>query len=174
VAKDKLVFVDESGATTSMTRTYGRAPPDQRVVDGVPQGHWKVMTMLGAVRLSGPVALASVEAATDTDLFRCFVRDSLVPALHPGDVVVWDNLGAHRAADLAEQIADAGAELLQLPPYSPDFSPIEPAWSKVKQYLRSVKPRRPEALGVAAAGAFKTITSSDAAGWFRHCGYAVH
>ena len=174
VAKRRLVFVDESGATTSMTRTHGRAPSDRRVVDTVPQGRWEVMTMLGAVRLAGPVALATVGAATDTDLFRCFVSDSLVPALRPGDVVVWDNLGAHKAADLEERVAGAGARVLRLPPYSPDLSPIEPAWSKVKQHLRSAKARSPEALGAAAADAFSAITASDTQGWFRHCGYAVH
>ena len=170
----KLVFVDESGASTSMTRTHGRAPPNERVVGSVPHGHWKVLTMLGALRLDGPVAAASIEAATDTEVFRCFVRDGLVPALRRGDVVVWDNLGAHRAADLGLAVESAGARVLPLPPYSPDFSPIEPGWSKVKQHLRSAEARTPEALSHAGTEAFASITPDDAAGWFRHCGYAVH
>jgi transposase len=166
--------VDESGATTGMTRTHGRAPPNERVVGAVPQGHWRVMTMLGALRLGGVVAGASIEAATDTEIFRLFVTEALVPALRPGDVVVWDNLGAHRAADLEQAVRSAGASLLPLPPYSPDLSPIEPSWSKVKQHLRSVEARTAEALGSASVDALQSITRADARGWFRHCGYAVH
>ena len=170
----KLVFVDESGATTDMTRTHGRAPPNQRVIGAVPNGHWTVMTMLGALRSSGVVAAATIHAPTDTDVFRCFVHDALIPALHRGDVVVWDNLGAHRAADLREMVRAAGAELEPLPPYSPDLSPIEPGWSKVKQHLRSAEARTAEALGQVSVAAFNSITPDDAKGWFRHCGYAVH
>ena len=166
--------MDESGASTGMTRTHGRAPPNQRVVGSVPQGHWKVMTMLGALRLDGVAASASIEAATDTDIFRCFVREGLVPVLRRGDVVVWDNLGAHRAADLQQAVSSAGAKVLPLPPYSPDLSPIEPSWSKVKQQLRSAEARTAEALGQASIDAFNSITSDDAKGWFGHCGYAVH
>jgi len=170
----KLVFVDESGATTAMTRTHGRAPPNERVAGAVPHGHWRVMTILGALRLGGVVAGASIEAATDTEIFRLFVTEALVPALRPGDVVVWDNLGAHRAADLEQAVRSAGARLLPLPPYSPDLSPIEPGWSKVKQHLRSAEARTAEALGTASVDAFGSITSADTRGWFRHCGYAVH
>lgn len=169
-----LVFVDESGATTGMTRPYGRAAPNRRVVGSVPQGQWKVMTMLGALRLEGMVGGASIEAATDTDVFRRFVWEGLVPALRRKDVVVWDNLGAHRAADLEQAVQSAGAWTLPLPPYSPDLSPIEPGWSKVKQYLRSVEARTAENLGQASAEAFKTITPQDTKGWFKHCGYVVH
>ncbi len=157
-----------------MTRTHGRAPPNQRVVGAVPNGHWTVMTMLGALRSAGVVAAATIQAPTDTDVFRCFVHDALIPALHPGDVVVWDNLGAHRAADLKQMVQSAGARVEPLPPYSPDFSPIEPGWSKVKQHLRSAEARTPDALGQASITAFNRITSDDAKRWFRHCGYAVH
>ena len=157
-----------------MTRTHGRAPPNQRVVGAVPQGHWKVLTMIGAIRLGGMVGGACIEAATDTEIFRCFVRESLVPALRRGDVVVWDNLGAHRATDLKRSVRAAHADVLPLPPYSPDFSPIEPGWSKVKQHLRSAQARIAEALQEAGSAAFATITAADTKGWFRHCGYAVH
>lgn len=170
----KLVFVDESGATTDMTRTHGRAPPNQRVPGAVPNGHWKVMTMLGALRSSGVVAAATIHAPTDTAVFRCFVHDALIPKLHRGDVVVWDNLGAHRAADLGQMVQAAGAQLEPLPPYSPDLSPIEPGWSKVKQHLRSAEARTATALEQASHAAFSSITAEDAKGWFRHCGYAVH
>lgn len=174
IAPRKLVFVDESGASTGMTRTHGRAPRGKRVVDRVPQENWKVVTLLGAVRLGGMVAATSIEAPTDTAIFRCFVQEALIPQLHAGDVVLWDRLPAHRAADLEAALRKAGASLLSLPPYSPDFSPIEPGWSKVKDHLRSAKPRTPVAVGQAAAEAFASITAQDAEGWFRHCGYGVH
>jgi len=157
-----------------MTRTHGRAPPGQRVVDTVPQENWKVLTMLGAVRLEGMVAATSIEAPTDTAVFRCFLQDALIPQLHAGDVVLWDRLPAHRAADLEAALQAAGARLLLLPPYSPDLSPMEPGWSKVKEHLRTVKPRTPAAVGQAAAEGFARITAQDAQGWFRHCGYRVH
>jgi transposase len=167
------VFVDESGAKTDLTRSHGRAPPGERVVDRVPQDTWKVMTMLGALSLQGMIAGATVEAATDQAIFQSFVREALLPQLHAGDVVIWDNLPAHRIPALKKLLRQAGARLLPLPPYSPDLSPMEPAWSKVKQYLRSVKPRTGEALRRAAAKAFTTITAKDAKGWFRLCGYRV-
>ena len=113
MAAEDLVFVDESGASTAMTRTRGRAPRGERVIGRVPQGHWKTLTMLGAVRLEGLVAgatvpAATVPAATDTPLFKAFVAEALVPALREGDVVVWDNLAPHRAAGLEELVGSAG------------------------------------------------------------------
>lgn len=173
VAAERLVVVDESGCTTSMTRTRGRAPRGRRVHDAVPGGHWKVTTLIGAVRVGGVAAAVSVEAATDGPLFLAFVRDALVPALRPGDVVVMDNLGAHKVKGVREAIEGAGARLLYLPPYSPDLSPIEPCWSKVKQALRSAAARTAEALGDAVQRAFRAVTQSDLANWFRHCGYSV-
>ena len=178
VAAERLVVVDESGCTTSMTRTRGRAPRGERVHDAVPGGSWKVTTLIGAVRVGGVAAegvaaAVSVEAATDGPLFLAFVRDALVPALRPGDVVVMDNLGAHKVKGVREAIEAAGARLLYLPPYSPDLSPIELFWSKVKQALRSAAARTAEALGDAVQRAFRTVTQSDLANWFRHCGYRV-
>lgn len=167
------MFVDESGAKTDLTRSHGRAPPGERVVDRVPQETWKVMTMLGALSLEGMLAAATVEAATDQAIFQCFVREALLPQLHAGDVVIWDNLPAHRIPALKQLLRQAGARLLPLPPYSPDLSPMEPAWSKIKQYLRTAKPRTGEALRRAAAKAFASITPQDAKGWFRLCGYRV-
>lgn len=165
--------MDESGAKTDLTRSYGRAPPGERVVDRVPQDTWKVMTMLGALSLKGMVAAATVEAATDQAIFQSFVREALLPQLHAGDVVIWDNLPAHRIPELKKILRQAGARLLPLPPYSPDLSPMEPAWAKIKQFLRSVKPRTGETLQQAATDAFSTITPKDAKGWFRLCGYMV-
>jgi hypothetical protein len=179
VPAEDLVFVDESGANTAMTRTRGRAPPGERVVGRVPHGHWGTLTMLGAVRLEGVVAAATVPSATvpsatDTPVFASFVAEALVPALREGDVVVWDNLSPHKAPGLADLVALAGASLMPLPPYSPDFSPIEPCWSKVKQFLRSAAARDEWSLGEAAQQAFASVTDDDTRGWFRGCGYCVH
>lgn len=174
VASRRLVFVDESGINTAMSRTRGRGAPGERVAGAVPQGHWKTLTMIGALRLEGVAAGVTVDAATDTDVFGTFVRDALVPALRPGDVVVWDGLSPHKAPQMREQIEEAHATLLPLPPYSPDLSPIEPCWSKVKGCVRGEEARTPEELGLAAADAFDRVTAKDARGWFKHCGYRVH
>ena len=173
VAAGRLVVVDESGCTTSMTRPRGRAPRGRRVHDAVPGGHWRVTTLIGAVRTSGVAAAVTIDAATDGPVFLAFVRDALVPTLRPGDVVVMDNLGAHKVAGVREAIEGAGAQLLYLPPYSPDLSPIELCWSKVKQALRSAAARTAESLSRAVQQAFETVTTCDLINWFRHCGYHV-
>ncbi len=170
----RLVFADESGANTAMTRSRGRAPVGERAPGAVPHGHWKQLTMLGALRLEGPVAEATIESGTDADVFRLFVTRALAPALRRGDVVVWDNLPSHAAADVSDVLQARGATLLPLPPYSPDLSPIEPAWSKVKQALRAAEARDAALLAHAAGVAFASITSSDTRGWFGKCGYCVH
>ena len=154
------MFVDESGVTRSMTRRYGRAPKGERVYDAVPLGHWEGTTLIGALALDCVRASFTVDAATDTDIFRVFVEQALVPALRPGDVVVWDNLPAHKAPELKVQIEAVRATLLPLPPYSPDFNPIEQCWSKVKECLRSAQARTTEALQQAIAHAFAAVTAS--------------
>lgn len=174
VRPKKFVFVDESGANTAMTRARGRAPRGERVEGSVPNGRWSTLTMIGALRLDGLAAAVTVDAPADGPIFLSFVTDALVPALRRGDVVVWDGLSPHRAAGVAQAVAAAGAALLPLPPYSPDLSPIEPMWSKVKQGLRSAEARNPAALGRAAAEAFAAVTPADARGWFRECGYCAH
>jgi len=173
IVAERLVVVDESGCTTSMTRTRGRAERGTRVHDAVPGGHWQVTTLIGAVRTSGVAVAVSIEAATDGLVFLAFVRDALVPTLRPGDVVIMDNLGAHKVKGVQEAIEGAEARLLYLPPYSPDLSPIELCWSKVKQALRSAAARTAEALGRAVEQAFATVTTSDLTNWFAHCGYQV-
>jgi transposase len=174
VATRRLVVVDESGINTAMTRTRGRAPRGERVPGAVPRGHWKTLTMIGALRLGGLAAAVTVDAATDTDVFGAFVHDALVPALRPGDVVVWDGLSPHKAERVRREVESAKATLLPLPPYSPDLSPIEPCWSKVKGHVRDVAPRTVESLGQAAAEGFASVTAADTRGWFKHCGYRVH
>jgi transposase len=169
----RLVFIDESGVTRSMTRRYGRAPKGERVYGSVPLGHWEVITLIGALALDGLRTSFTVNAATDTDVFRVFVEQVLTPALRPGDVVIWDNLPAHKAPELKTIIESTQASLLPLPPYSPDFNPIEQCWSKIKTFLRAVEARTSEALEQAIAQAFARVTAADARGWFRHCGYQL-
>jgi transposase len=139
----------------------------------VPGGHWKIVTMISAVRTSGPFAAASIVGATDSDVFRTYVGEILAPQLRPGDVVVMDNLSPHKASGVREVIESAGAELRYLPPYSPDFNPIENMWSKVKGKLRSLAARSIESLHDAIGTALATITPDDCIGFFRHCGYVA-
>ena len=140
------MFLDESGVTTEMTRRYGRASRGERVPEGTPAGHWRTLTLLGAMSCDGLVATMTVESPTDGDVFLAYLEQVLCPQLQPGQVVVMDNLGAHKVAGVRERIEATGAELLYLPPYSPDFNPIEPCWAKVKQKLRSLKARTLDAL----------------------------
>jgi transposase len=170
---EKLVFIDESAAKTNMTRTRGRAPRGVRVIEKVPHGHWATTTMISGVRSTGPCAAAVVTGATDSEIFLAYVEHVLVPELTEGDVVVLDNLQPHKAKGVREMIEAAGAKLLYLPPYSPDFNPIENMWSKVKQYLRSAAARTFDALQEAVTSALNTITPDDCVGYFRHCGYAI-
>ena len=171
---EKLVSVDESGATTAMTRMRGRGLKGERVVGTVPNGHWQVTTILGALRADGIAAAMTIPAATDTDVFMAFVDRVLAPALRPGEVVLLDNLGPHKVVGVKEAIEAAGARVLYLPPYSPDLQPIEPCWSKVKERLRAIGPRTQQTLNAAIAGALDTITPADSRGYFRKCGYAVY
>ena len=168
---NRLVFLDESGAKTNMTRLYGRAFGGQRVVDAAPHGHWCTTTMISSIRLDGTTAAMVIECPTDTAVFRAYVDRVLVPSLRPGDIVVMDNLAPHKAPGVAEAIASAGAAVWPLPPYSPDFNPIEKMWSKIKAFLRKTKARTPAALVEAIGAALQTVTALDATGWFGSCGY---
>ncbi len=150
-----------------MTRLYARCVGGGRIAETTPGGHWKTVTLLGAIRLSGMLAPMTIEAATDAEIFFAYVDRALCRELKPGDVVVMDNLSSHKVQGVRERIEAAGAELLYLPPYSPDFNPIEKAWSKLKQYLRAAKARTPEQLQQAIAEALRSITPHDAAAWFR-------
>jgi transposase len=156
-----------------MTRLWGRAPKGERIAEATPQGHWKVLTTLGAMSLRGIDAAMTIEAATDAEIFRAYVEQVLCPKLRHGDVVIMDNLSAHKVSGIRERIESGGAQLIYLPPYSPDLNPIEKAWSKFKQFLRSAKARTAEALDQAITEALKTITADNAAAWFRHCGYGM-
>jgi transposase len=167
------VFVDESGVTTEMTRRYGWAPRAERVSEAVPAGHWRTLTVLAALTLDGVLASMTIESATDGDVFLAFLEQVLAPRLQAGHVVILDNLGAHKVEGARWLVESRGAQLLYLPPYSPDFNPIEQAWSKLKQLLRGVKARIVDELEPAIAQAIAAITPQNACGFFRHCGYGI-
>ena len=169
----RLVFLDESGAKTNMTRLRGRAKGGTRCVDDAPHGHWCATTIISSVRLDGTTACMAIDGATSAEVFCEYVRQVLVPTLRPGDVVIFDNLSAHKDSDAANLIRAAGATALPLPAYSPDLNPIEKMWSKVKEFLRGAKARTFDTLLNAIAAALKTITAQDAQGWFQSCGYAT-
>lgn len=168
-----LVVIDESYATTQFTRLRGRALRGRRVVCPVPHGHWKLLTVIAAMTLQGVQAAMTIDAATDGDVFEAFVTRVLVPTLRPGQVVVMDNLASHKLDRVVAAITGAGCRVEFLPPYSPDFSPIEPMWSKVKGHLRSTAARTVPALEQAVADALNTITPFDCRGYFEHCGYPL-
>jgi len=165
----RLVFVDETGVTTAMTPAYGRAPRGERVVDSAPAS-WESVTLTAAVGLDGPRAPLAFPGATNETAFRAYVEGVLAPALRPGDVVVFDNLAAHLKPGVAEAIERAGASVLPLPPYSPDYSPIEEMYSKVKGILRRIGARTRGALYDAIGEALRDVTTPDILGWFRHAG----
>ena len=165
--------MDESGASTQMTRRYGRSPIGQRLVCRVPHGHYQTTTLIAAVRLLGPRAPWLFGGAMDGELFLAWVKAGLVPCLQPDDVVVMDNLATHKVAGVRESIEATGARLEYLPPYSPDLNPIENLWSKVKQGLKSRAPRSARQLLKAASAAFATVTPADCQGFFLHAGYAI-
>lgn len=167
------MFLDESAAKTNMTRLRGRASRGERVHDHAPAGHWCATTMIGAVRLDGGTACMTIEDATDTEVFRAFVQRVLIPTLKPGDVVVMDNLAPHKNPETVRLLEQSRVPVRFLPPYSPDFNPIEKMWSKVKAALRSAKARTRTAPNRAIAAALSSVTSEDAAGWYTSCGYSI-
>ena len=165
----KRAYVDETGATTGMTRLRGRAAPGRRVVERVPEAGWTVTTLVGAVRLGERPAVAlAFDGATDGPAFESFVADHLCPTLRRGDAVVMDRLGAHRGGEVRRAIEAAGAALLYLPPYSNDLNPIEDMWSKVKEHLRAAKARTHDALVGAMGDALRSVTPADVRGYFDH------
>lgn len=167
----RFIFLDESGAKTNMTRLYGRGPVGERVRDCVPNGTWHTTTMIAAIGLNGPQAPFVFEGATDAQAFRVYAKEVLAPTLKPTDIVVLDNLSSHKDKIARESILATGARILDLPPYSPDLNPIEMMWSKIKAFLRKAKARTMEELTAAIGLALEMITSTDAAGWIKACGY---
>jgi transposase len=161
----RLVFVDECGANTAMTRTYGRAPAGQRVYADTP-GRWESITLTCGLRLGGPMAALAFPGATTTFKFEDYVAEVLVPELRPGDVVIWDNVKPHQSEEAIEAVEAAGARVVPLPPYSPDLTPIEEMVSKVKNVMRSIAARTTGAVSAAFASGLHDVTLDDIAGWF--------
>jgi transposase len=170
---DTLVFVDESGCNLALTPRYGWAPRGERAVAQAPRNRGPNTTVLAALTTEGLQASMIVEGAANTEVFLTYLDEVLCPALQPGKTVVMDNLNVHRAAAVRERIEARECQLEFLPSYSPDFNPIEEAFSKLKTYLRRAKARTREALENAIAAGLQRITAQDARHWFTHCGFAV-
>ena len=162
----RLVYVDECGANTAMTRTHGRAPVGQRVLANTP-GRWESITLTCGLRLSGVTAASAFPGATNTGVFETYVEEVLVPELKPGDVVIWDNLKPHESEEAIQAVEAAGAEVMPLPPWSPDLTPIEEMFSKVKGSLRSAAARTKETVYAAFGSALHDVTIENIAGWFQ-------
>lgn len=168
VPPESFVFLDESGAQGNLIRRYGRAPVGERCVDHTAHGHWTTTTMLSAIRLGGVIREATVivNGSMDGQTFTAYAESCLAPALLPGDVVVMDNLSSHKSAAVIEAIESAGASVWFLPPYSPDLNPIEKLWSKVKSWLRKVRPPNFDAIGDALARVLRTVTPTECINYF--------
>lgn len=167
----RMVFVDETGASTKMARLYGRALRGKRCVSAVPHGHWKTTTFVGGLRLSGMTAPMVLDGPMNGPAFLAWVEQELAPTLSPGDIVVMDNLPAHKPAAVRAAIERCGAELRYLPPYSPDLNPIEMAYSKLKALLKKAAARTIDTLWTAIADAIGKITRQDCLGFFNAAGY---
>ena len=166
--------MDEAGSNLAMTRLYGRGRRGARVIETVPKNYGENITMIASLSFSGIEAPMTINGAVDAIVFKIYVQEVLCPTLSAGDVVVMDNLAAHKVSGIRELIEAKGAKLIYLPPYSPDLNPIEKCWSKIKTYLRKAKARTRDELEKALCEALLLITKEDAIGWFRSCGYAIH
>jgi transposase len=166
-----LVFIDETGAATDMARRYGRCPRGERLVCSVPWGHWKTTTFVAALRVGEIAAPCVFDGPMDGESFRAYVEQFVVPILRPGDIVVMDNLPSHKVAGIREAIEAAGAELRYLPPYSPDFNPIEQFFAKFKALLRKAAARTIEALIAAIADVLTTISPQECQNYLANQGY---
>jgi transposase len=169
----KLVFIDETWAKTNMTRLRGRAPLGERLIAKVPHGHWKTTTLIAALGHQGMRCATTVDGAINRDVFEAFVQQVLMPTLVAGDVVVMDNLSSHKGPRVRQMIESVGATLVYLPPYSPDLNPIELAFAKLKQLLRSAEYRTLNALWSDVQRLLDQITPTDASHFMRHCGYGI-
>jgi transposase len=169
----KLVFIDETGANTKMTRRYGRAPVGQRGVGAVPHGHWRTTAFVAALRADGLSAPMVLDGAMNGDVLVAYVRQVLVPALRAGDIVVMDNLASHKRAAAVRAIGDAGCSVVYLPPYSPDFNPIELAFAKVEARLRAAELRTIDEVEDFFGTVHEAFTASECRNYIRHAGYAA-
>lgn len=171
--REQLWFIDESGCNIAMTRDYGRAPDGERVSGRRPFNRGENVTMIGAVGLGGIGPMMTINGGTSGPVFLSYVEHVLAPILRPGDVVLMDNLSAHKVANVESLIKARGAQLMYLPPYSPDLNPIEPMWSKLKSILKTIGARTRRKLDNAIGSAIQQISPADCLGWFAHCGYGA-
>lgn len=170
---EKLVFLDETWAKTNMTRPRGRAPRGQRLIAKVPHGHWKTTTFLAALRTKGLSAPLVIDGAINGAVFLAYVEQQLVPTLSPGEIVILDNLNSHKVQGVRAAIEACGATMIYLPPYSPDFNPIELVFSKFKWLLRSQAARTVESLWQLCGTLLDRFSPSECSNYFRHCGYTL-
>jgi transposase len=168
---ERLVFIDKTWASTKMARTHGRAPKGRRLRMSVPHGHWKTTTFVAGIRTTGLIAPFVLDGPINRDAFEVYVDKVLIPDLKPGDVVIMDNLSSHKGPRVREMIEAAGASLLYLPPYSPDFNPIEKAFSKLKALLRKAAERTVEGLWTTIGQLLDAFTPTECANYFAACGY---
>ena len=169
----RLVFLDESGSALGTPPHYGWAPVGDKAIGKSTQGSWQMMTMIGALALDGWRGFVTIDAATDGDIFLAYVQQQLVPNLRPGDIVVMDNLSAHKRPDVVAAIRRAQADVLFLPPYSPEYNPIEKAWSKLKQIIRRLSTLTRETFDETVAYAMRCISLDDIRAWTEHAGYSL-
>lgn len=172
IDQTRLVFLDESGVNTDMTRRYARAKAGQRANDHTPLNTGKTTTIVSSVRADGTTVPMLLSGALNGEKFKEYIGRYLVPTLHRGDIVVMDNLRCHKVEGVEQMVEEAGATVEYLPPYSPDLNPIEQMWSKIKAFLRKVKARSQELLADALPNAFASVSSKDILGWFHHNGYS--
>ena len=168
---ERFVFLDECGINTAMARRYGRCPQGERLVDSAPAGQWQSNTLLSAMRLTGVVAAMVLDGPINGESFATYIEQSLVPELEPGDILVMDNLPVHKSVRVTQAIEGAGCTLVYLPPYSPDFNPIENMWSKVKARLRKAAARTFGTIVEAVGEALLAVSPEDCQGFFGNCGY---
>ena len=170
---ERLVFIDETWTTTNFTRLRGRAPRGERLIDKVPHGHWKTTTFVAALRCDEVTAPTVIDGAMDGPMFLAYVRQQLVPTLRPGDVVIMDNLSCHKVAGVRQSIEQVGATVVYLPPYSPDFNPIEQVFAKLKWLIRSAEQRTVDGLWTLLGQLLDRFSPDECRNYFRHCGYAT-
>jgi transposase len=168
---ERLVFIDETWASTNMARRHGRTPRGERLRAGIPHGHWKTTTFVAGLRLTGMMATMVLDGPINRDAFQAYVEQVLVRELRPGDIVIMDNLSSHKGAAIRQAIEAAGASLLFLPPYSPDFNPIENAFAKLKALLRAAAERTVDALWTTIGSLIHRFTPEECANYFAAAGY---
>ena len=167
----RCVFLDETGTATDLARRYGRSPSDRRLIAAIPHGHWRTTTFIAGLRQTGVIAPLVLDGPLTGRAFRAYVEQFLAPALAPGDVVVLDNLSAHKVDGVRQAITAASASILYLPPYSPDLNPIEQLFAKLKALLRKAAARTRDELWPAIGRLLETVPESECFNYLRHCGY---